>query len=143
MAVTVYCQFEGDGVEFLEGDYWDSDIQEKLAELLAEVRSDLIKGDTSFLSAVAEFYHASEEDEDESSDDRDNPPAAKLDEMSKAELQEECERRGMEYKKSWTKAQLREALVPKRPARPRSKAGTRPHKLSRAARTIVDQLVNL
>ena len=63
--------------------------------------------------------------------------------MSKAELQEECERRGIDCKKSWTKAQLREALTAKPPARPRGKAAKGPPKLSRAARTIVSQLENL
>ena len=64
MAVTIYCQFEGDGVEFLDGDY-DRDIHEILVELLAEVRAELLEGNTSFLSAVAEFYNAFDEDEDE------------------------------------------------------------------------------
>ena len=41
MAVTVYCHFEGDGVEFLEGDFYDSDIHEKLVGLLAEVPLEL------------------------------------------------------------------------------------------------------
>ena len=58
MAVTIYCQFEGDGVDFLDGDY-DSDIHEILVELLAKVRAELIEGNTSFLAAVAEFYDAS------------------------------------------------------------------------------------
>jgi hypothetical protein len=147
MAVTVYCQFVDEGVEFLEGDFYDSDIQEKLADLLARVRSDLIEGNTSFLSAVAEFYNAFDEDEnddeDESSDDREVSSAAALDDMSKAELQEECERRGIDYKKSWTKAQLRESLTPKPPARTRRKPKKGTHKLSRAAKTIVDQLESL
>jgi hypothetical protein len=149
MAITVNCQFRDEGVEFLEGDYYDSDIHEKLVGLLAEVRSDLIEGNTSFLSAVAEFYHALDEDEDddqdeeESNDDGEESSAAGLDEMSKSELQEECERRGIEYKKSWTKSQLREALAPKPPARTRRKAKKGPRKLSPAAKTIVAQLENL
>jgi hypothetical protein len=147
MAVTVYCQFVDEGVEFLEGDYYDSDIHEKLVDLLAKVRSDLIEGNTSFLSAVAEFYHAFDEDEDqdeeEASDDGEGSSAATLDEMSKSELQEECDRRGADYKKSWTKAQLLKALASKRPARPRGKTRAGSRKLSRAARTIVNQLENL
>jgi hypothetical protein len=145
MAVTVYCHFEGDGVEFLEGDFYDSDIHEKLVGLLAEVRAELLEGNTSFLSAVAEFYGAfgdDEEDEDEgdeSSEDRDETSAS-LDAMSKAELQQECERRGVDSKKSWTKAQLREALEAPRPARDRSTSGKGQPRLSRAAKTIVGQL---
>ncbi len=146
IAVSVYCQFEGDGVEFLEGDYYDSDIHQKLVELLAEVRAELIEGNTSFLSAVAEFYQALDDDEDQEESDGDreeSSPAVALDDLSKAELLEECERRGIDYRKSWTKAQLRKALAPKPPARARGQTKTKPRKLSRAARTIVDQLENL
>jgi hypothetical protein len=146
MAVTAYCQFMDEGVEFLEGDYYDSDIPEKLVELLAEVRAELIEGNTSFLSAVAEFYHALDDDEDEEESDSDreeSSPATALDDLSKAELLEECERRGIDYRKSWTKAQLREALAPRPPARSRGRTKTKPRKLSRAARTIVDQLESL
>jgi hypothetical protein len=148
IAITIYCQFEGEGVEFLDGDY-DSDIHEILVGLLAKVRADLLAGDTSFLSAVAEFYHAfdedeeDEDDEDESSDGRDDSPAADLDEMSKAELQEECDRRRIEYKKSWTKTQLRAALDEKPRARARGQSKKARPKLSRAAQTIVSQLENL
>jgi hypothetical protein len=146
MAVTIYCQFVDEGVDFLDGDY-DSDLHELLVDLLAKVRADLLAGDTSFLSAVAEFYHAvdeeDEDDEDESGDGRDDSPAADLDEMSKSELQEECDRRGIEYKKSWTKTQLREALTAERPARPRGNSGKGRRKLSRAAQMIVNQLENL
>ncbi len=145
MAVSIYCQFVDEGVNFFDGDY-DSDLNEILVELLAEVRADLLAGNTAFLSAVVEFYHAfdeDEEDEDEPSEGRDESTAANLDEMSKAELQEECDRRGIEHKKSWTKAQLLAALAAERPARPRAKPGKGRSKLSRAARTIVNQLENL
>ena len=108
-------------------------------KLLAEIRKELMAGDTSFLSAVAEFYHAFDEDEDEEEEEGDAPETS-LDAMSKAELLEECERRGVEFRKSWTKAQLRDALTSRKPARPAT-VGKR--KLSRAARAIVDQLENL
>lgn len=136
MAVCVYCQFEGGGVGFLDGDY-DGDVHETLVELLAEVRKELITGNTSFLSAVAAFYHAFDDEEGEESGDEDGESSSgSLDAMSKAELQEECDRRGVEYRKSWTKSQLLEAL-----ARGRSgQVGTSPRKLSRAAGTIVGQL---
>ena len=146
MAVTIYCQFVGEGVDFLDGDY-DSDVHEILVQLLAEVRADLLAGNTSFLAAVAEFYGAFEDDEGdedddgESSEDRDETSAA-LDEMTKAELQQECERRGIDCKKSWTKAQLRDALTTKPPDRPRRKAAKGPRALC-AARTIVSQLENI
>jgi hypothetical protein len=149
MAVTIYCQFEGDGVEFLEGDFYDSDIHQILVELLAKVRAELLEGNTSFLSAVGEFYHGFDEDEDdeedvdESGDDRDELSSESLDDMSKAELQEACERRGIDCKKSWTKSQLREALEAARTARRRGKSGKGRPKLSREARTIVGQLVSL
>ena len=147
MAVTIYCQFEGEGVDFLDGDY-DSDLHEILVGLLAEVRTELIAGDTSFLSAVAEFYNALEEDEEDEEDESepsegsDAPSTAALDAMSKAELLEECERRGIDFRKSWTKSQLRDALAAKPSARPGGKKEGRPPKLSRAAREIVNKLEN-
>jgi hypothetical protein len=60
--------------------------------------------------------------------------------MSKAELLEECERRGLESRKSWTKAQPRDALTPKPPARPKGRSKKAQPKLSRAAQTIVNQM---
>lgn len=128
MAVTIYCQFEGDGVEFLDGDFYDSDIHQILVDLLAKVRAELLEGNTSFLSAVGEFYHGfdDEEDEDESGDDRDELSSASLDDMSKADLQEECERRGIDWKKSWTKRNFERHWKP--PGRPA--AGASPVRVS-------------
>ena len=142
MVVTIYCQFEDDGVNFLDGDY-EQDILEGLVDLLAKIRTELIDGNTSFPRAVAEFYNAlDEEDEEESSDDS---PAPSFDNMTKPELQQECERRGIACRKSWTKAQLQEALVASHASRskgkPKSKGGQ--PKLSPAAKTIVGQLVSL
>jgi hypothetical protein len=146
MAVIISCQFEGEGVGFMDSNY-DDDIHETLVGLLAEVRAELIEGNTSFLAAVAEFYNAFDEDEgddeDEASEDGEDSSAASLDEMSKAELQKECDRRGIDYRKSWTKAQLRDALAVKRPARLKVRAKKGRPKLSRAAQTIVSQLENL
>jgi hypothetical protein len=142
MAVTIYCQFTDEGVNFLDDDH-EGDILDELVGLLAKIREELINGSTSFLTAVAEFYGAldEEEDEEESSDDS---STISFDSMTKAELQQECERRGIACRKSWTKAQLQEALVASGPARikgkPKSKGS--PPKLSRAARTIVGQLDN-
>src|SRR5262249_1122560 len=63
LVVPIYCQFEGNGVEF--ADHYDSNPHEGLVKLLARIRAELIAGDTSFLEAVTEFYDALEEDEDE------------------------------------------------------------------------------
>ena len=66
-------------------------------------------------------------------------------EWTKADLQEECTRRGIAFRKSWTKDELRRALAsaggPAPVARsPGRSAGGKPPKLSRAARQIVDSL---
>jgi hypothetical protein len=138
MAIAVYCQFEGEGVNFASR---DGDPLQRLVELLAKIRAEIIEGNTSFLTAVAEFYNAldEEEDEEESSDDR---SATSFDNMTKTELQLECERRGIACRKSWTKARLQEALAPPPAARGRGKPDSKanPPKLSRAAKSIVGQL---
>lgn len=141
MAVSLYCHFEGDGVGFLEGDYYDTDTHEVLVGLLAEIRAELIAGNTSFLSAVAEFYNAFDEDEEEEAGEGSSPAA--LDDMSKAELLDECERRGIACRTSWNKSQLRAALAPKPAARRGGGPKERPPRLSRPARTIVDQLESI
>jgi hypothetical protein len=141
MAVTVYCQFQGDGVNLL--DDYEGDTLEELVDLLAKIRAELIEGDTSFLAAVADFYGAL--DGDEEGDEEEESSVESLDtsfeNRNKAELQRECEQRGITFRKSWTKAQLQEALAKSRTrrARPRPKKGARP-KLSRAAQTIVGEL---
>jgi hypothetical protein len=141
LAVEVYCEFDYEGPLF-EG---RGDTLEDLSELLAEIRAEVLQGDVSFLQAVADFYEAgAEEDEDE--EEAAAPPAN----WTKAELQEECARRGIAFRKSWTKDELRDALaaVPLPPARayrpPAQKPpGGKPPKLSRAARTIVNSLGHL
>src|SRR5262245_465131 len=103
LVVTISCQFEGNGVNFIRN--YDNDALDGLVGRLAKIRAELIAGDTSFLTAVAEFYDGleeDEEDEEESSHDRSIRSAAQsFDGMSKAELQQECERRGITYRKSW------------------------------------------
>jgi hypothetical protein len=147
LVVTIYCQFEGSGVNFV--DDYDGDPHESLVDLLAKIRAELIEGNTSFLQAVAEFYDGLEEDEEdegESGDDRDTASSpASFQDMSKAELQRECEARGITFRKSWTKAQLQEALATSRqnPTKGKRKEGKpkgRQPKLSRAAQTIVGEL---
>ena len=114
LVVTVYCQLADDGADLADEDD-DGDPLDFLVKLLAKIRTELLAGNTSFLTAVAEFYGGFDEDEDEdeekSSDDRDESSATSFDDMSKAELQQECEKRGTRYRKSWTKAQLLKALV--------------------------------
>jgi hypothetical protein len=146
LVVIVYCQLADDGADLADDDEDDGPL-DFLVRLLAKIRAELLAGNTSFLTAVAEFYGGFDEDEDEdedeekSSDDRDESSATSFDDMSKAELQQECEKRGTRYRKSWTKARLVEALVASGMPRSRdkSKTGSTP-KLSRAAKTIVDQL---
>ncbi len=145
MAVTIYCQLEGDGVNFIE-DY-EGDSLDGLVNLLAEIRAEIIDGNTSFLTAVADFYNALDEDEDEEDDEEessDDSSPTSFDNMTRPELQQECERRGIACRKSWTKAQLQDALVASRAARTKSKPRTKggQPKLSRAAKRIVGQLEN-
>jgi hypothetical protein len=110
-----------------------------------------MQGNVSFVQAVADFYGVENEDEEEGEEAATAPaprPPAEWATWSKAKLQQECDRRGIAYRKSWTKPQLLEALTvslatavarsgpdSKRPARHPS-----PLKLSRAAREIVDAL---
>jgi hypothetical protein len=140
LVVVIYCQFEGNGVEF--GGY-DEDPLEALADLLVEVRAELIAGDTSLLEAVVSFYDGDEPDEDEDEADEGRPappPAAALDALSKGELQQRCAARGIAFRKSWTKAQLRDALAaPARTPAIRSSRKGAP-RLSRAAKKVVAQL---
>ena len=68
------------------------------------------------------------------------PPTAALDALSKGELQQQCEARGIAYRKSWTKAQLRDALAAAAPSPPRAGRKGRAPRLSRAAQKIVGQL---
>ncbi len=143
MAVAVYCQFEGEGVNLATR---DGDPLKRLVGLLAKIRAELIGGDTAFLTAVAEFYNAfddeEDEDEEDTSEDSDDSSAGSFDNMTKAELQQECERRGIACRMSWTKAQLQEALVASHPDQTAGKTKSKgsPPKLSRAAKTIVGQL---
>jgi len=145
LAVVIYCSFEGSGVEFAG---YDEDALETLADLLVKVRGELIDGDTSFLEAVVSFY-GGEEDEDEDEDEEGaedeelrstSSPAAALDALSKGELQQQCEARGIAFRKSWSKAQLREALAATAAASSGARPKGRKPRLSRAARRIINEL---
>jgi hypothetical protein len=131
LVVDVFCEF-GD-----EGPPGDKDDEfEGLVALLAKVRVEIMRGDVSFLDAVAQFYGAGAEDEEDGADVPTAPPA----EWTKAELQQECTRRGVTFRKSWSKDQLREALTAAAaPAARPGRSGKLP-KLSRAAGRIVDSL---
>jgi hypothetical protein len=135
LAVEVYCEFD------YSGPLWGNqeDAFEELVELLAEVRAELLAGDVSFLQAVAEFYGAGAEEEGddvEAGPAQPGPPA----EWTKAQLQQECARRGAPFRKSWTKDRLRQALAAGPPSPAGPARGGKPRKLSRAARRIVESL---
>jgi hypothetical protein len=140
LAIQIFCELDADGP------LWNSheDPLEALVELLAEIRAEILRGDVSFLQAVAEFYESEEDEEEE--DVEDEPPAPEPSaEWTKAQLEEECARRGIAFRKSWTKAQLREALAsaahrPTPTSRASASRGQKPPKLSRAARRIVESL---
>jgi hypothetical protein len=143
LVVTISCQFEDDGVNFVENH--DSNPDEALVDLLVKIRAELIEGNTSFLQAVARFYEAFEdeedEDEEESGDDRGvKSSATSYEGMSKAQLQKEFESWGLPYRKSSTKATLLKLLIAATTAPRKAKPKVRKLKLSRAARTIVAQL---
>jgi hypothetical protein len=102
LAVAIYCSFEGSGVEFAG---YDEGPLDTLADLLVKVRSELIDGNTSFLEAVVSFYGGDEEDEEEVGREDDQPrltppPVAALDALSKGELQQQCEARGIAFRES-------------------------------------------
>jgi hypothetical protein len=139
LAIWIYCMVDGGGPVFRRGE----EPLEELVEELAVIRGEILKGDVSFLQAVAAFYGAGDEEEDEGEAEAGQgqaPPPAWTD-MSKAELQEACAARGLPFRKSWSKGQLREALeaATARPARTSLSRG-KPPKLSKAARSIVDSL---
>jgi hypothetical protein len=144
LLITVFCMFDDSGPLFDSG----RDSLEALVKRLAKIRQEILDGNTSFLHAVAEYYRAWE-DGDEEDDEEDaeeeteaRPPAAAPPDYarrSKAELQQECTRRGISFKKSWTRDQLRQALqAPPPAAAPARAAGT--SRLSQAARDIVASL---
>jgi hypothetical protein len=144
LVVVIYCAFEGNGVEFAG---YDEDALETLVDLLVEVRAELIAGDTSFLEAVVSFYGGDESDDDEDEDEagarRKRPaprPTTALDALSKGELRQRCEAAGVAYRKSWTKAQLRDALAAAAPAATGARPKRHRPRLSRAAQKIVSQL---
>jgi hypothetical protein len=132
LAVEVFCEFDYEGPLFR----WEEDELEDLAELLAEIRQEIMQGNVSFLEAVAQYYQVGFEDGEDGEAEATAPPA----EWSRAELQAECRRRGVPFRKSWTKDQLRDALAAGVRAAVRPGRSGKPPKLSRAAKRIVDSL---
>jgi hypothetical protein len=142
LVVDLFLDFAG-AAEFFQT---DEDLFEYLVESLVEIRQEIIQGNVSFLQAVADFY--GEEDEAAAETPARVPaPPPEWSGWGKAQLQQECGRRGIEYRKSWTKRQLLEALTASLAASgARSVSASKqpqrqaPLKLSRPAREIVAAL---
>src|SRR5262249_9837792 len=110
LVIDIFCELDE------SAPLWEShdDEFEELVELLEVVSGEIIRGDVSFLQAVADFYRADEDGEaedGEAEDDSSAADAAPPADWSKSDLQQECARRGIAFRKSWTKDQLREALT--------------------------------
>jgi hypothetical protein len=137
LAVEIFCEFTYEGPVFSR---WGEDPLEELTERLAMIRKEIIEGNVSFLQAVAAFYVSSAEDEEEPEDEEAEPQAEELTHYSKAELQQECTARGIPFRKSWTKEQLRDALHVATGGAAKPGHWTKPAKLSPAAKAIVHSL---
>jgi hypothetical protein len=144
LVAVVYCMFDYGGPVF----EWGEDSFETLVELLADIRSEILKGNVSFLEAVAAYYGAGEDEDEEGPAEEEEPGEAggRLPEgLSKAALQQECSARGIAFRKSWTKEQLRAALgadaAPAGGRRlARSKPRGKPARLSKAAQQVVSSM---
>lgn len=135
LAVEVFCEFGGDCPLWQEGE----DVFEELVESLAVIRSEIMQGNVSFLHAVAEFYGLGAEEVGEDIEEE-QPSSAPPEDWSKAELLKECSRRGLPFRKSWTKDQLRESLATPLSRPPATRHRGKPPRLSRAASRIVQSL---
>lgn len=142
LVAVVSCSFDYGGPVF---EHHEEPL-ERLVDLLVKIRAEILQGDVSFLQEVASFYGFDEDqDEEEPSEpeDRAEPPPGLPEGLTKADLQRECADRGIPFRKSWTKEQLRAAWTAAEPgpaarAKPSSKA--KPAKLSRAAKEILESL---
>lgn len=123
-AVSIYCVLDH-GAFAMDHD----DPFEHLAKLLVNVRREITDGDFSFLTAVADFYRDSTDETEEVEADGASP-RRQDDKLTKPQLQAECKRLAVPFRKSWTKVQLREALQ-------RSAGG---QSLSLAAKELLDCL---
>lgn len=141
LAIVVFCMFNYEGPAF---DY-EEDSLETLVELLTEIRGEILRGNVSFLRAVASFYEAEEGEGLEEQAPGAISTSRPSEHRTKAELQRECTARGIVFRKSWTKDQLRAALAAEghpgsATSRTRAVSKGPPTPLSRAARRIVDSL---
>lgn len=132
-AISIYCVLD---YNELAPEFADDDPMENLVDLLVAIRKEIMKGDFSFLDAVVEFY--GEEAEQRSADEPGEVTRLHHG-LTKAQLEAECLRRGIEVRKSWTEDQLREALE-RQPSKVRQVQGKR---LSRATRQLLDCLGNI
>jgi len=143
LVAEVYCAIDAGS---LPDTAWD-DTFEYLAKKLVKIRQEIMQGNVSFLQAVASYYGAEEEDEEDEEAEAEGTAEA-VDwmraDLTKPQLAEACRARGIPCRKTWTKAQLREALgkavapPAKPPAKPRAKAKL--PKLSAAAKAVVGVL---
>jgi hypothetical protein len=142
LVVEVSCAFVDDGADF---SYGHSDVLAHLTRLLARIRGEILAGNASFLRAVASFYGAHDEAEEEPVETESGAVTEEqLKQLRKAELQRECAKFGIDYLRSWTKDQLREALrTAASPSAAEEEAGGRSQprqRLSAAAREILRSL---
>lgn len=142
LCISIHCMFDYGGPLF---EYKEDPI-ENLVELLGKIRREIMDGDVSFLQAVASFYEAELDGEEEEAPQKPIALSASRDPRTKSELQRLCSERGIAFRKSWTKEQLLSALasvqgegvVSQAPARSAPKKS--PPQLSKSARRIVGSL---
>lgn len=143
LAVFVYCRMDMSAAIFAgRGSAFDG-----IVRRLGTVRDELREGNTSFLQGVAEVFGDDDTDDDREEEDEGDEPAAPpvrgkqvSAAMTKRELLEECERRGVEAKWGWTKERILAALTP--PPRPRKTPAPRPQAPSRAAQDLLDAMTS-
>jgi hypothetical protein len=129
-AISIYCVLDYNELAPYDD---EDDPFESLVKLLAAIRKEIMNGDFSLLDAIVEFYAG---DDDQLQQEEQTSPTWHDQSLSKAQLQAECQRRGIAVRKTWTKDRLRTALE-KQPGeiqRPPLK------KLSRPARRLFNCL---
>jgi hypothetical protein len=129
-AISIYCVLD---YNELAPDDDEDDPFKYLVKLLVVIRKEIVEGNFSLLDAVINFYS---DDEEQVQEDEQPLPAWRDQSMTKAELQAECQRRGITVRKTWTKEQLRDALEMQRGGQKRR----RTKGLSKAAQQLLDCL---
>jgi hypothetical protein len=137
LAIELYCEFDYEGPLFQRG----NEPLESLVDVLADIRAEILQGNVSFLNAVAQFYQAGAEDEEGAEEGETEVPAEPPAAWTKAELQQECRRRGIPVRQALASAALPPAGASRAAVR-QTRKGKAP-KLSRAARRIVDSLTHV